>query len=76
MLDVLIVVSLVIFQRNCKAKRLRAQNNRYIDTREYGNCRRDQAGSGHYEPQRLPEYCSLCGKSKHLSTICHQTRET
>jgi hypothetical protein len=34
------------FQRNCKTKRFRAKNSRYIDFREYNNHRREQTGSG------------------------------
>lgn len=65
MLDLLIVMNLVILQRNRKAERSRAQNNRYIiDSREYGKHRREQANLGCYELQRLSGYWCLCRKGK------------
>jgi hypothetical protein len=69
MLDVLIVVNLIIsnnYNNNSKAKRFGAQSN--IDTREFGDRSGEQAGSGGFEPQRLPGYSSRCGKGKHWST--------
>lgn len=34
------------FQKDCEARRFRVQNSRYIDSREHGVYRREQAGSG------------------------------
>ena len=73
MLDVLIVVN---FQRNCKAKRSRAHNNRCDDSREYGNHRREQAGSGGCEPQRLPGYSIAVVERANIGQWTAGVRET
>lgn len=52
-------------QRNGTSRRSRAQNIGCIDSGEYDAHKRQQAGLGYTETQRLPRYCSHRGKSKH-----------
>lgn len=63
------------FQRNNKAKRFRTQNNRHIESGEYGNCRRKEVGSVFWESQKFPGYYSCCGKGKHWLKDCQSKRK-
>lgn len=63
------------FQKNCKARRFKAKiQNKQINKEKQAH-KRDQSGSGCYEPQKLPWYCSYCGKGKHWSKYCQSKRE-
>lgn len=63
------------FLKNCKARWLRAQTSKYIDSGEYGFNRTEQEGASCYKPENLAGYCSYFGKSKHWLKDSKSKRE-